>query len=296
MNIIRVVRVINGREILPDGSTLEEQGIIGGSTVNIIIEPDKEINLNVKLGPIEIACNVLSSMRMGALKQQLIDGGSVGFDLSEFSLVKSTDENDGISLQDDSLPLHLHGVSDNATLKVIGLTVRVHLVTHRGQRFYKSLHKAMTINQMKQYIRSVKYFFHFNPYIKIYNDPTLVADIVLFVQRGEYYSKLEGETPIGTVLSNNDVVHFIEDRFFSEDQMIPVYHGCEEIGRVGWSTQYYSREPHAYDVCDSVLNAKLRVQDQLGFSVSCVDVKQDGGSLRNDQEVRHISQMKIYVL
>ena len=152
LSIIGAVRVIKGQEVLPDGSTLKEQGIIDGSTVNIFIEPEKEINLCVKLGPIEIACNVKSSMCMGALKQQLIDRGTVGFGLSEFSLVKSTDENDGISLQDDSLPLHLHGVSDNTTLKVIGLTVRVHLVTHRGQRFYKSFRKAMTINQMKQYI------------------------------------------------------------------------------------------------------------------------------------------------
>ena len=232
---------------------------------------------------------------MGALKQQLIDRGTVGFDLTEFSLVKSTDENGGISLQVDSLPLHLHGVSDNTILKVIGLTVRVHLVTHTGKRFYKSFRKAMTINQMKQYIRSVKYFFHFNPSIKIYNDPTLVTDIVLFVQRGESYSKLDGETPIGSVLSNNDVVHFIEDRFFGQDQMIPVYHGCEEIGRVGWSTRC-SRESSCAYACDSVLSVKLRVQDHLGFAVSSVDVKQDGALLRNDQEMRHISRMKIYVL
>ena len=294
MNIIGAIRAIKGQEVLQDGSTLEECGITDGSTVNIVIEPVKEINLCVKLGPIEIECNIKSSMRMGALKQQLIDRGTVGFDLSDFSLVKSTDENGGISLQDDSLPLHLHGVSDNTTLKVIGLTVRVHLVTHRGQRFYKSFRKVMTINQMKQYIRSVKYFFHFNPSIKIYNDPTLVADIVLFLQRGESYSKLDGETPIGTVLTNNDVVHFIEDRFFGPNQMLPVYHRCEEIGRVGWRTRCYSSG--TCHVCDSVLSVKLRVQDQLGFSVSCVDVKQDGGSLRNDQEVRHIGQMKIYVL
>ena len=51
MKITEAVRVIKGQEVLPDGSTLDEHGIIDGSTVNIVIEPDKYINLKMKLGP-----------------------------------------------------------------------------------------------------------------------------------------------------------------------------------------------------------------------------------------------------
>ena len=51
MKITGSVRVIKGQEVLPDGSTLEEHGIIDGSTINIVIEPEKEINLIMKLSP-----------------------------------------------------------------------------------------------------------------------------------------------------------------------------------------------------------------------------------------------------
>ena len=53
MKIAGAVRVIKEQEVLPDGSTLDQYGIIDGATVNIVIEPDKEINLNIKLGPKE---------------------------------------------------------------------------------------------------------------------------------------------------------------------------------------------------------------------------------------------------
>ena len=53
MKITGAVRVMKGHEVLPDGSTLDEHGIIDGSTVNIIIEPEKEISIKMKLGPKE---------------------------------------------------------------------------------------------------------------------------------------------------------------------------------------------------------------------------------------------------
>ena len=67
--------MIKGQEVLPDGSTLKEHGIIDGSTVNIVIEPDKELNLTFILGPKQFTHKVKSSLSMRELKQQLIDGG-----------------------------------------------------------------------------------------------------------------------------------------------------------------------------------------------------------------------------
>ena len=67
MKISGAVRVIKGQEVLPDGSTLDEHGIIDGSTVNIVIEPEKEINLNIKLGPKEFNQKVKNSVRVREL-------------------------------------------------------------------------------------------------------------------------------------------------------------------------------------------------------------------------------------
>ena len=122
MKITGAVRVIKGQEVLPDGSTLDEHEIIDGSTVNIITEPEKEINLNIKLGPKEFNQKVSSSVRLRDFKQQLTNGDIVGFMLDEFTLVITADDNDDVNddipLDDDSLRLHLCGVSDNITLKI----------------------------------------------------------------------------------------------------------------------------------------------------------------------------------
>ena len=156
MKITGAVRVIKGQEVLPDGSTLGEHGIIDGSTVNIVIEPDKELNLKMKLGHKEFTHKGSSSVRVRDFKQQLIDGGSVGFMLDEFTLVIPADDNNGvhddITLDDDSLPLHLCGVSDNITLNIVSRKMMIQLFSQRGQHLYKTFPRNMTVNQMKQNI------------------------------------------------------------------------------------------------------------------------------------------------
>ena len=232
MKISGAVRVIKGQNVLPDGSSLEEHGIIDGSTVNIVIEPDKELNIKMKLGPKEFTHKVKSSVRVRELKQQLIDGGNVGF--KNFSLVLR-EITDGFALEDDSLPLHLCGVGDDTMIWIIGERVQVTLVTSWRQRWYKSFPRNITVNQMKKRIRLVDRFFSAE-------DKDLLEDIWLFVQRGESFQRLDDdagvEPPIGTVLSDNDVIYLVEDRYLSDDAIdmcrFPVYYKGERIGRVWW--------------------------------------------------------------
>ena len=75
MNNTGAVRVIKGQEVLPDGSTLEQSGITDGSTVSIVIEPDKQINLQMTLGPKIFTFEVNNSVTVWNLKKQLIDDG-----------------------------------------------------------------------------------------------------------------------------------------------------------------------------------------------------------------------------
>ena len=281
MKITAAVRIIKGQKVLPEGSTLEEHGITDGSTVNIVIEPDKEISLQVKLGPKVVTCSVSNSLSVRELKQHLIDGGVVGFASNEFIILFSAADNDGIPadvlLQDESLPLHMHGVRDDTTVRTIrirGEKVRIHLFTNRGDDWYKSFPKNMTVEQLKKTIKSVDHFFIIDPKDKeTYNDPWLLMDIILFVQRGESYQKLDDEVQLGSVLSNNDVVHFIEDRFFEQRYMLPVYYNDEEIDRVGWSNRTIGPRDEYRCYSDTVLSLKLRVQEELGFPVSCLSVK-----------------------
>ena len=153
MQISGAVRVIKGPEILTDDSTLEEYGITDGTTINIIIEPDRKINLCVKLGPKKVTWSVDNSLRLRDLKPQLIDGAIVGFMLSEFTLVISADDNNGITeditIEDESLPLHLCIIIDNTTLRVVKWEVVIYLINQKGQHFFKTFPRNMTVNQMK---------------------------------------------------------------------------------------------------------------------------------------------------
>ena len=94
---------------------------------------------------------------------------------------------------------------------------------------------------------------------------------LLFLQSGNEYFKLEGEVPIAYMLSDNDIVYFLEDRYFRQDEVVPVYFERPKIGCIGWCNH------------DTVLSAKLWVQGQMGFPVSRVDVKKRKVSLKNDE-------------
>ena len=222
LKICGAVRVIQGQKVLQDDNTLEGHGITDGSTVNIVIEPDKEINLQIKLGSKEITHKVKNSVRIISLKQQLIDGGIVGLPVDRFSLMISADQKEDILFPDESLPLHLCGVLDKTTINVIGGRVTVQLVNEKGSNWYKTFPKTMTVNQMKKIIRSVDSL-HMP-------DVRLLVDIWLIVKRGEVYQEIEGEVPIGAILSDNDIIYFIGDSFFTKQMSMPVYEVAEAMG------------------------------------------------------------------
>ena len=267
MKIAGAVRVIKGQEVLPDGSTLEELGTTDGSTINIVIEPDKEINLTMKLGPKEFTHRVKSSVRVRQLKQQLIDGGNVGFSIDEFQLILSAEDNcrilSDVPLAEGSLPLHLYNVGNNCTLKIVGVCVMINLVNHQGSRYFHAFPKSISIMEMKRDLPSGHGFD-----VSFFTEKNWA-----FLRRGERYSKLNDNSTIENVLADNDVVYFVKDDFFRHTHKIPVYYKNKEIGGVGWSNG------------DTALTMKLRVQQQLGFPVASVDVKEDGTSLANDKEV-----------
>ena len=231
-----------------------------------------------------------SSVRVHDLKQQLIDDGSVGFSINEFQLILSAVDNHGnICLVDESLPLHLYAVGDNTIFGITTDKIRIHLVTQRGGHWFKQFPRSMTINQMKKAIMSVNHFFTIDPNYATFDDPTLLTDILLFRKHCDSYSKLDDdEAPIGAKLSNNDVVHFIEERFFNSWQMIAVYYQNKDIGIVGWSKQNDLNN-------ETALSVKLRVQDQLGFPVSRVDVMYDGKLMGNKQNIKYIEGLRIEV-
>ena len=105
----------------------------------------------------------------------------------------------------------------------------------------------------------------------------------MFVQRGESFHRLDEELQVGAVLSDNDVIYLVEERFFSVDNVFPVYYKGEEVGCVDWKITYISPK-----YCSgTVLSLKLRIQELLGFPVSSIDVNFRGKSMKNDKIITH---------
>ena len=181
-----------------------------------------------------------------------------------------------LPLEDESLPLHLSTVSDKTTIRIIGGRVHIQFASQFGHLWQKSFPRNSAVNQMKKRILLVDRCF-------VPQDKDVVEDVWLFVQRGDSYRKLDDETPIGSLLSDNDIIYLVEDRFYYDSDVFPVYYKGEEIGRVGWTITYF--DPNYYS--DTALSLKLRIQELLGFPVSRVDVKFRGGSMKNDQRINN---------
>ena len=138
----------------------------------------------------------------------------------------------------------------------------------------------MKISEMKQALSSFNFLF---PIVSDETSDKYRTDVMLFLQTGNGYRKLEGEAPIGSVLSENDIIHFIEDRFYQHDDIIPVYfgqHPPKNIGLVG------------YVGGDTIVSIKLRFQGHMGFPVSRVDIKQ---GKRHWRMIQHCSIKTTYI-
>ena len=215
----------------------------------------KQLNLTMKLGPIEWQHSVKHSVCVRELKQQLIDGGKVGFSLAEMKLIINGNNNQRISLKDDSLALHKYGVKDGMVVEILGQNITIRVVAHGygGRDFYKPFPRNMSVAQFKNSILDLN-----SKWLK--QDD--VRDVWVFKKYG-YYITLLDEDPqwlIGSFLCNNDEVHLVQNKDATLDLSVPCYFQKEEFGRVAWFEG------------ETDLTLKLRVQGQFGFEYFCVGV------------------------
>ena len=118
-----------------------------------------------------------------------------------------------------------------------------------------------------------------------------VDDIWLFKQINKTYQRIDDDDDdddpaIGSVMSDNDVIYLVEDKFLHESEMFPVYYKGKKVGRIWWKITTETVGRHTLFLSDTVLSLKLRIQEQLGFPVSSVDVKVFGNPLGNDTMMR----------
>ena len=254
------VRIVKGRSILPDDSTLVEHKISDGNTVNIVIEPDKEITIDVTSGPRTFKHTINNTMTVKELKEMLIARNEVATLYRKFHLARHcSNSKETVPIVDESMHLHYYGIDHGSNVDVVMAFIVLEIEDQTGKRKAKQFSRNTTVHQLKETIMT-----------RICDNE--VDDISMFVATGynsyeildEYSKKTFGE-----MFSKNEVVYFIENRFYSES--CSIVNNGSEVGRVCCNMDQ-----------ETVRSVKLRIQDQLGIPTSSVSVTNDEGFMVYD--------------
>ena len=147
------MRILKGQEILPDDSTLVQHNISNGDTVNIVIEPEKQITVDIICNRGTFKHEMGSSLLVGSLKQKLIDSEQVAFLPGEFDLEVKVSNTDVQILEDDSLPLHEYGIRDDCKLVVIKPYLFVMFMNQdHSKRVYRKIPKKVSVKELEKMI------------------------------------------------------------------------------------------------------------------------------------------------
>ena len=250
--ITGAVRLLKGQDVLPDGSTLDEHGIIDGSTVNIVIEPDKEINLKIRFGPESFSRKLKRSRSVRYLKQRMINAEQVALVQEDFDLVQISDAKKKIVLE-ASLPLHYYGLTDGVVLEARLAFLRLNLEqVGTDIQWTRKTSRSATVKELKDIIA-----------VEILNKPK--ADISMYYERTK---KLSDTQVLGDVVKDEfDHLYFSENKSFKNFR--PVFYNGDSLGYIG------------VENTDTRDDLKYRAQDQLGVPFSKIHVKKKKQHHRN---------------
>ena len=250
--ITGAVGLLKGQEVLPDGNTLEEHGIIDGSTFNIIIEPDKEINLKIRFGPESFSRKLKRSRSVRYLKQRMINAEQVALVQEDFDLVQISDAKKKIVLE-ASLPLHYYGLTDGVVLEARLAFLRLN-IEQIGTKisWTRQTSRRATVNELKCIIA-----------VEILNKPK--AEISIYY---EGTVKLGDTQVLGDVVKNPcDLLYFAENKSFKNYR--EVFYNGDSLGYIG------------VEDTDTRDDLKYRAQDQLGVPFSKIHVRKKKQHHRN---------------
>ena len=237
------MRLLKGQEILPDDSTLEQHGLIGGSTVNIVIEPDKEINLTIKFGSERFSWKLKTSRSVKYLKQSMIDADQVALVPEDFDLVKISYAQKIVL--EASLPLHHYALTDGVMLEARLAFLRLNIEQIGTDiPWTRKTSRSATVNELKDIIA-----------VEILQKPK--ADISIFY---EGTKKLGDMQVLGDVVNDDhQQLYFAENKSFKN--FWQVYYKGESLGYIG------------VEKTDTHYDLKYRAQDQLGVPFKKIHVK-----------------------
>ena len=235
------MRLLKGQEILQDDSPLEQNAITDGSTVSIVIEPEKEIDLAIRFGPEVFLTCVKTSMSVRSLKQSMIDSHQVVLVQDDFDLVFP----EKATVLEASLALHHYALTDDAVLEVRLAFLRIS-IEQIGSAipWSRKMPRKATVKQLKE----------------------IIAEDICKNLRAEisvYYKgtrKLDDVDVLGNVVEDDyDMFYFAENKTFQRD--LCIFYKSKSLGYIG------------VEDTDTRDDLKYRAQDQLGVPFSKIQVK-----------------------
>ena len=251
------MRILKGQEILPDDSTLVQHNISDDDIVNVLIEPEKDIEIELQCGPKTYKHIVSHTTTVKGLKTLLIERKETAFFYAHFNLVMQKTNNDikQDEVLDDSLPLHYYTSNLSVKLQALSRIVQLKSQNPFGQAGYHKITYKTTVNDLKKLIMKTR----------CSHD---VTDISMFVSDGnDGYTRLdESDTvPAHKLLPENKTVYFIvEKQLFS--RCWSMYYEEKEIGHI------YCANDENFSRYETILAVKLRIQEGMGIPASCVYV------------------------
>ena len=298
------MRILKGQEILPDDSTLVQQNISDDDTVSVLIEPDRNIEVEVQCGPKVYKHNISYCMTVKKLKMLLIKSNQVAFLFRDLVLIM-TNKDVTQELDDDSMPMHYFTPETCIKLKAVSSTLHVTSENSFGETVHHNISRKGTVFDLIQVIKKTvrpppKYFYPHTQItssnlgelvdalstIVLSGNPDKMIDLSLFVASGNSgYKRLDEAdgTFVRDLLSEGDMVYYIEDKpssnVFNCDW--PVYHQNNNVGIVRGNTVEDFERPIPTSKYETVRTIKLRIQDDMGIPSYCITVYSRKGSKSN---------------
>ena len=149
------VKVLKGKEILPDDSTLEENGIVDDDAVNIVIEPEKEITIYIskcfKFTPI-YPYKLANSVPVSLVKKKLIMEDKMVIPESEFDLEFDQDDKREVVLKLDDLgvPLHYYGINEGSLLLIVKNFASCIIENQKGAQVHINLSAKARVGELRK--------------------------------------------------------------------------------------------------------------------------------------------------
>ena len=150
-------RLLKGQEILPDDSTLVQHNISDDDTLSALIEPDKEISVQIKLGNRHVIQQTFSqSKSVGKVKQA---APPYGYDVERIWFeYKIGTQQETIALDAECMPIHYYGLQDMAVLHVAKMGSSIFVVDEKNRELYLEIEKNTKFHEIDPQ-RSCDYVF-----------------------------------------------------------------------------------------------------------------------------------------